>query len=62
LPSEWALSDSRLSRRGTIKRIVADKSLEKYSIHLDGKTKATKHRIARTDAGVVRSFDVFECR
>jgi hypothetical protein len=28
----------------------------------NGKTKATKHRIARTDAGVVRSFDVFECR
>ena len=62
VPSEWAVSDSRLNACGTIKRVVSDESLEKYSIHLDGKTKATKHRCARTDAGQVRNFDVFKCR
>lgn len=61
VPVEWKVSDARLKLHGSIKRVVTKKSLDKYTIHLDGKTKATKHRISRADAGKVRNFDIFEC-
>jgi hypothetical protein len=60
LPAEWRVADPRLDLIHTIERTISDASLQGYSIHLDGKTKATKHRTPRADAGQVRRFDVFE--
>jgi hypothetical protein len=61
LPSVWGVADDRLVPVGVIERAVSDSSLLGYSIHLDGNTRATKHRAPRPDAGQVRRFDVFEC-
>jgi hypothetical protein len=61
LPEEWSVADNRLLPMGIIERTVSDTSLLGYSIHLDGKTQATKHRAPRADAGQLRRFNVFEC-
>jgi hypothetical protein len=62
LPAEWGLSDGRLQRVGILERTLSAATLESYSIHLDGKTKPMTQGSPRPDAGLVRHFDVFECR
>jgi hypothetical protein len=62
VPADWKVADTRLAQVGTIDRTISDKALQRYEIHLDGRSRATSQRIARPDAGQVRRFDVFECK
>ena len=60
VPSEWAVSDSRLRHCGQIDRTIAASALRSYTVHLDGQTPATKQHNRRPDAGQRREFAVFE--
>lgn len=60
LPMEWGVADPRLVHVDTLERAIAPKELVSYSIHLDGRTKATKNAHQRPDAGQIRQFGIFE--
>jgi hypothetical protein len=62
VPGEWNLKDKRLTKVTTIRRTVATREVESYTIRLRGRTPADVQAVPSTSAGQVHAFDVFEMR
>lgn len=60
VPEAWKIRDRRIRKVNTIERIVAPRTIEKYTIRLRGGGKAAISSKAAADAGRVLRFDVFE--
>ncbi|EIC19365.1 hypothetical protein [Thiorhodovibrio frisius] len=60
IPSDWGISHPSLRPCGHISRTIAANALRSYTVHLDGKTPATKQQDRRPDARQRREFSVFE--
>ncbi len=60
VPAEWGLTDERLSLVGSIERQVADERIRGYSIDLYHQGDAKVTTSPSSQAGLVRTFDVFE--
>ena len=60
VPSEWGLTDPRITRVKTIKRKVAGKTIDRYTIRLRGRGQAEVVKEPASEAGHVHRFDVFE--
>jgi hypothetical protein len=61
VPQEWAvLRDKRLRKVKTIDRVIADQTVDSYTIRLRGRGEAEVNSEPTPDAGKVLRFDVFE--
>ena len=60
VPSEWNISDDRLQKVKTIDRVVAQETIDRYTIRLRGRGEAEVVSVSAEDAGKVLRFDVFE--
>jgi hypothetical protein len=60
LPSAWNISDDRLQKVNSIDRVVAQKTIDRYTICLRGRGEAEVVSVSAEDAGKILRFDVFE--
>ena len=60
VPSEWNLSDDRLQKVKTIDRVIAQETIDRYTIRLRGRGEAEVVSVSAEDGGKVLRFHVFE--
>lgn len=60
VPQSWNLREPRLTHISTLQRIIADKAVDNFTIHLHGRGQADTNYVPYTNAGTQLGFDVFE--
>jgi len=60
VPETWNLSDSRLTKVGTLQRTIAAQAIDSFTIHLHGRGQAQTSSVPYANAGTQLRFDVFE--